>query len=223
MKRLLTLVLLSLVAIATAAEPDTITVTGVGAVYEVPDSARVSMGVSAEREDVTEAMNEVNMKIAAITDAIVAQGIPANEVQTSYFNLWQNNWYDGDDSRITFYANHNLDVLVTNIDTLSDVIEAVIQAGATSIGGIEFVVSDPSDVRSEARALAMADAMKSAAELADLSGYSLGRIISVREGSSNMNAYDLVARYESGYNVELGQERIRVALEVVFEMQVKRE
>lgn len=219
MKRLLVLLIASLVAIASAAEPNTVTVTGVGTVPQASDGAWINVGVSTEHPDISHAMAEMDAIIAAITDAVLDFDIPRTDIRTAYFNLWQTESYDSSKPRMVFYANHSLSILISDIDMLSYVVEAAIQAGANSINGIDFIVANASESLSEARKLAMEDARDAAAELAELSGYTLGRVISVRESNPDaILAYDRMYARGDSYGFEPGQENIRAVLEVVFEL-----
>src|SRR5690625_502182 len=166
MKRFITLLFFSLVAIATAAEPNTVTVTGVGTVYQAPDSAWLNVGVSTEQAEINDAMAEIDNVIAAITDAAMDFGIPESGIQTVYFNVWESQTYDTDEPQTMFYANHSLNIMISDIDMLPRIVEASIHAGANSINGIDFVISNSMDSFSEARAAAMDDARHTANELA---------------------------------------------------------
>lgn len=216
MKRFFLLLLLGLGAIANAAEPNTITVTGVGIVRQAPDSAWVDIGVSTQHADISHAMAEMDAIIAAITDSVLEFNVPRENIQTTYFNVWETESYDSDEPQRQFYANHSMSILIADIDMLSYIVEGAIKAGANSINGIQFIVSDVSSAASDARALAMADAENIANELADLAGHTLGRIISVRETSNSGAPHDTMRLYSDGYGIEPGEKSIHITLEVVF-------
>lgn len=65
----------------------------------------------------------------------------------------------------------------------SAVLGAATQAGANSVRGPQFQVSEQSPARSNARQLAVRDAQRNAAELARLSGVQLGPLLRISESS----------------------------------------
>ena len=62
-------------------------VTASGAVRVDPDTAIVNLGVQANAATGAEAMEQVNTSSAALTDALIAAGIAAEDIQTSGLSL----------------------------------------------------------------------------------------------------------------------------------------
>ena len=56
-------------------EPRKVTVIGTGEATGVPDTVTAVVGVEAEGDDVSTALNEANTKIKAVTDAVVKAGV----------------------------------------------------------------------------------------------------------------------------------------------------
>jgi uncharacterized protein YggE len=72
-------------------------------------------------------------------------------------------------------------VTVRALDTVGDVLDAVIEAGANNIWGVTFSLEDPKLAQADARTEAIADAKARAEALAGLAGIKLGPVMSVSE------------------------------------------
>jgi uncharacterized protein YggE len=65
-----------------------ISASGSGKVYVVPDMAYVYIGVHSEAADVASALADNNTQAQAISEALQAQGVAAEDIQTSAFNVY---------------------------------------------------------------------------------------------------------------------------------------
>jgi uncharacterized protein YggE len=168
----------------TTAIPGTITVVGEGKVTLEPDIARVTIGVETIADTVREASDQNNATVDAVLAALAAQGIAEEDMQTSGFSIFAERFgpegplAEGD---VRYRVSNNVMVTIRDLETVSAVLDAAIEAGANNIYGIEFKVDDPGESESEARAAAIDDANAKAAELAELAGVPLGSIVSVSE------------------------------------------
>jgi len=70
-------------------------------------------------------------------------------------------------------------VTVREIDTLGDIIDAAVDAGANTVNSVQFSIEDNTEAIEKAREEAVKDAKKQAKELADVSEVSLGEIQSI--------------------------------------------
>ncbi|MEJ2733424.1 MAG: SIMPL domain-containing protein [Anaerolineae bacterium] len=80
-----------------------------------------------------------------------------------------------------YRVSNMVNVTIRDLESVGDVLDAVVEAGANNIWGITFAVDDPSDALANARAGAIEDARARAGALAELSGVSLGPVMSVSE------------------------------------------
>ena len=69
------------------------------------------------------------------------------------------------------------------LDTISDVVDGALAAGATTLDGITFRVDDPSAAEAQARDAAMKDARTTADALAKAAGVSITGVASISEQS----------------------------------------
>ena len=78
---------------ATESQARSITVIGKGEAAGQPDEAHVTVGVDTFAKVVNEATNENESTIQAILAALTDEGIAAEDIQTSNYNLWAEQLY----------------------------------------------------------------------------------------------------------------------------------
>lgn len=176
--------LLSLPVAALAAPH--IKVTGQGQVAAAPDMATVTLGVTTQADTAQAAMEANSTELTRVMDRLSGAGIAPADIQTTGLQL-NPNWVqgEGDTRRIDGYTAENmLSVRVRQMDGLGGVLDAAVADGANTLNGISFDLADPKPVMDEARKRAVEDAMDRARQLADASGVTLGRIVSISEGGA---------------------------------------
>lgn len=171
---------------AVPANPRQVTVVGAGEVQGAPDTLTADVSVEAAAADVTTAMNQANDRQKAVLNALNASGVDAKDISTTQVSLQPQY---GDNSVITGYrASNSIRIKIRKLDTASQVLANVINAGgdATRLNSVSYSIEDDSKLVSDARARAFNDAKQRAQQYAELSGLSLGKIISISEapGSS---------------------------------------
>ena len=169
--------------------PRTITVVGEGKVNIRPDVARTNIGVEVVRNTVQEASAENRAALEAVLSALQAQGIDENDIQTTGFSVYAERYGpEGPlaESDVQYRVSNNVNVKIRDLESVGEVLDAAIEAGANNIYGVEFALDDMTDAQSQARAKAVDNTAVKAQELADLSGVTLGPIVSLSEiiGSS---------------------------------------
>jgi uncharacterized protein YggE len=169
-----------------AAGIPTVSVSGHGSVNVPPDTAWVSIGVDVIKPTLDEAQQEATAQAEAVIEAIKAAGVADEDIQTDYFsvNILRDYSEDADPTLITgFEIINQLRVTVRDTDTLGEILDAGVSAGANSIYGVTFYVDDQTAAASEARVEAVADARAKAEELASAAGMTLGPVIAIAEGT----------------------------------------
>ena len=195
MKKIIALmmVLAICLGIGTALAEQTITVSGTGETLVTADTAVVSVGVNVRKKDALEAQSGANEVIAAIRAALEAAGFNEEDISTGYINLYAVYDYSKDIEEIVAYnASSTLAVKVTDMGRVGEVIDLAFGAGANTLDGVSFSVSDDSAARAESLKAAVADAKEKAAILAEAAGLGEIEIESVQEG----NVYS----FDSGVN-----------------------
>ena len=233
MKRiLLTLLLLLTLVSATQAQETyrALTVTGSGSATGAPDLALVRLGVQTSDEDVLAAFTRSNDITAHIIEALLALGVERKDIQTSGLSLYQDRPYDPfsdvEDGTIIFWAQNSLSVTLRDISLVGEALGASVQAGANSIDGLSYGITDPTALEDSARELAVADARNRAEHLAALTGTQLGRVLNIDESSyqprpqTELRAFAMMAEAAGGgATVEEGQLSVRVELRITWELE----
>jgi hypothetical protein len=169
----------------------TITVTGSGKAYLEPDIAYVNIGVHTENKDVAEAVASNNKQTQDVTEALLDAGVEEQDIQTKNFNIYPQQKYDPQGQptgEIMYVVDNNVYVTVRDLDTIGELLSAAVKAGANSINGIQFDVSDNSEVLTEAREDAVEHAEAAAEDLAQATDVSLGEILSINTYGTNIPA-----------------------------------
>ena len=232
MKRiLLTLVLLLTVTAAAQAQdnPGTLSVTGRGSATGAPDLALVRLGVQTSDEDVLTAFTRSNDITAHIIEALLELGVERKDIQTSGLSLYQDRPYDPysdiEDGTIIFWAQNSLSVTLRDISLVGGALGASVEAGANSIDGLSYGMTDPTALEDSARELAVADARNRAEHLAALTGTQLGHVLNIDESSyqprarTELRAVAMMAEsLGGGATVEEGQLSVLVELRITWEL-----
>lgn len=170
---------------------ETITVVGQGSVRIEPDIAQVSIGVETSAETVGDAVADNESRMRAIMEALESLGIDAADIQTMNYSIQLNRTEvplpateEQPEGKASYVVTNMANVIIRDLDTVGDVLDAVIEAGANSIWGVSFSLDDPKPAQDEARVEAIADAEARAAALAELTGVTLGPVMSVSEVTS---------------------------------------
>ena len=233
MKRiLLTLALLLTLVSATQAQEAyrALTVTGSGSATGAPDLALVRLGVQTSDEDVLAAFTRSNDITAHIIEALLELGVERKDIQTSGLSLYQDRPYDPfsdvEDGTIIFWAQNSLSVTLRDISLVGEALGASVQAGANSIDGLSYGITDPTALEASARELAVADARNRAEHLAALTGTQLGRVLNIDESSyqprpqTELRAFAMMAQAAGGgATVEEGQLSVQVELRITWELE----
>lgn len=158
-----------------------VTVVGSGEVRGVPDTLTADVAIEVVAPDVTAAMNQTSDRQQAVIDQLGARGIDAEDISTTTVNLQPQY---GENSVITGYrASNSIQVTLRELDAASQTLAAIVTAGgnATRINSVSYSIEDDSELVSDARARAFNDAKNRAEQYANLSGLSLGKVVSISE------------------------------------------
>jgi uncharacterized protein len=212
-----------------SAAPYTINASGSGKVYITPDVAYVNFGVHTEADTVSEALRQNNAQSQAVAKSLSDGGIKTEDIQTSAFTVTPTQKYDenGNPTGKTVYVVENsVYVTVRDLGKLGQLLDSTVTSGANTVDGITFDVQDKTKALSEARHLAVADAMAQAKELADASGVKLGKLTSlnVYEDAGATPMYDVKTRQAAGVggetsvSVSAGQLIVKMVANLSYEI-----
>lgn len=155
-----------------------------------PDEASLTVGTQAKAATATQAVAANKLKTEKLLATIRAAGIRERDIQTQGIQLQPDYRWDampggqGRQTLIGYVAGNSVQIKTRNIDQLTSLLDALTTAGADTVYGPTFGISDPAPLRREARVRAMARGEAEATEYARNNGYSKVRLLSVEEGTS---------------------------------------
>jgi uncharacterized protein len=207
------------------AAAETISVSGVGRVTLPPDRASFSVGVQSMGTTVAAAVQDNNTRVAAIVAALRKLGAGDREIRTSQVSIYpQQDAQPNRAPRIVGYQVSN-NVTVTRPDPteVGRYLQAAVDAGANTVSGVSFTVSDPAKGRETGLQAAFADARAKADVLARAAGRTVGRALAITEGTAVTPPPYPFARAQAmemkmDMPIEAGAEELTFSVSVVFEL-----
>jgi len=201
----------------------TITVVGEGTANVEPDIAQAVIGVQISNRDLEAATSEAQQKMEAILMALQGQGVAEQDIQTANFNIFVER-LPGPEGQLTdellYRVNNDVRVIIRELDNISPVLNAAIEAGANNIYGVNFSVDDPSTGRAQAREEAVNNASSKAQDLARLANVQLGEIVRISEITGDrVIPFAQAEAFGGGGPIMPGQLEVTVRLEVVYAME----
>lgn len=210
----------------TTAPPRTITVSGHGRVTVQPDTAIVRFGVQTEAETAAEALETNSTQMTDVISATTNAGIANEDIQTQGLSLQP--VYESSDSTTGtpplsgYRASNIVQVTVRDISGLGELLDAAVAAGGNTIEGIQFVVSDQTELEAAAREAAINDAQQKAEQLVGLTNVELGEVQAITETGISSPAPIAFAVQDSaggGVPVQPGTQMIETWIQVTWAIQ----
>jgi uncharacterized protein len=212
------------VTTSTAQPTNTVTASGSGKTMAAPDEASMTFGVTKQNTNAKKALSEASAVAKDITSALKKQGIAAEDIQTSNVSIYPQQTDQSGKVVITGYqASISVTAKIKDIGTLGEIITAANEAGADTISGPSFTISEDSKYRAVAIDKAVADARKSAEAMAKAAGKSVGDVLSM----STANVTYPIPMSGGAYSakdaaasvpIEPGQLEVTADVTVVFEL-----
>jgi len=208
-------------------------VTGTGEVTVVPDIAVINMGVNVRMETLAEAQQQAADSMTAIMAVLESYNIDEKDIQTGNYYIspiW--NWDEENNNQYLagYYVNNTVTVKVRNTDNTGILIDDVVAAGGkyTVINGISFTVDDSEVYYTQARALAIANAVDKATQIAEATNVTLGEPTYIVDNSGRYSqiyyypAYDtttIKAEGASTTSISTGEVEISVSIQIVYDIE----
>lgn len=226
----------------TAPSYNTVSVTGEGEVFAVPDIATFSFTVSADAKTVNEAQEEVTKKMDAVLEAIKDLEIEEKDIKTTDYSVYPRYTYTqapctqfscppGRQVLEGYTASHNVMVKVRKTDDAGKALAVAGEKGATGLSSISFTIDDPEALKDEAREMAIKEARDKAKTLSKELGVRLVRVVSFydssegggvvpmyREGMAMEGSAKDLAVSQAAPQVPTGENKIKVVVNVTYEI-----
>lgn len=189
-----------------------------------PNLASLQFAVSRRAKKPKDAFRETHEAVKEVRAYLVKA--MAGEVAMSRINLYPISEYvSGRHQPAGYSAKVSFNVLLTNLDSMEDLLVGVVDAGANEIGSVDFRTTRLKEHRAEARRRAVAAAREKAENYCKAAGVSLGAVISLEDvnpsvlrGSGEGHTSSEVASDDSGPDHALAPGSITVgaAVSIVF-------
>jgi len=212
---------------ARADEPDkrTISLSATGAVKTTPDKVDITTGVTSEGQTARDALDKNTDAMTKVVAGLKEAGIEAKDIQTTNFSVSPvyEQRKEGQAAFITGYrVSNQVHITVRDTAKLGDILDKVVSLGANDIGSIAFGVSEPEDLKDEARKEAMRKAIADTKLYAQAAGVELGPVLSITEEDGGY-----VPRYAEAaapmamakdVPIEAGTATVQVKIRVTWEL-----
>ncbi len=181
---------------------NTISVTGTGDAYAVPDVATFSFTVNENAKTVSLAQSQATDKINSALKAVRDGGVADKDIQTTSYNISPHYDYQnaicpaiasvngtpvycppGKQTLTGYDVSQTITVKIRNLDKAGDLFASIGSLKVDNINGLTFSVDNPDTIQGQARSLAISNAKAKADTLASQLGVSLVRVVSFTEDS----------------------------------------
>lgn len=173
--------------LAAAAEPNTIAVSGMAEQEVAPDMAYIDVGINVRADDAETARTQESQIASQIRRALLGLAITDNDLQNTSYYLYQEYKVDRNGVRTAdkYVLDSSIKVTVKDLDKLSQVIDNVVEAGATNISNITYALSTQNIIQRQLLATAVENARDKAAVVANAGSRTLGNML-----SADINSFD---------------------------------
>jgi hypothetical protein len=201
-----------------------IVVTGEGSVRAAPDYALISGGVAVRAKTAQEAAAANAKLMTAVTGALRDAGIAQEDIQTSRYSIepiYAATQQNAESKLTGFSASNQISAKVREIAKVGDIIDRLIGAGATNIGGVQFLHADLSTALDGARRAAVADARRKAQLYAEAAGVRLGSVVWITEEPASTPPFPMAALRASSAAptpISAGEDTLRAQITVGFDI-----
>lgn len=186
----------------TATNTNTISFSGEGKIFAVPDIAVVSFSIITEAPTSKKAQDNNSEKSNQVIKFLKDQGIEDRDIKTSSYNVYpQYNYprpcplsdsqYDitypcvQNETKITGYqVNQTFEVKIRDLEKVSTILDGLVSAGANQVNNLGFKVDNEEGLKEQAREMAIKDAKEKANKLKKQLGIRLGKIVNYSEGGN---------------------------------------
>jgi hypothetical protein len=180
----LLIALASPVAAQEPAQPQTPVVVTVGeaVVRRAPDRAFVVVSVETRAKSPREAQRLNAEAMTAVQQRLAQARLPKEALRTTGYDLQQEfDFVQGRRVPREFVARNGIEVRLDDVVRTGEIVDAVVQSGATTVSGIRFDLQDRGGAEREALRLAVTDARARADAAAAGAGRTIDRVLKIED------------------------------------------
>lgn len=218
---------------------NTITVSGEGEVFAVPDVASLTFRMFEVSKDTDEAQRAVTEKTNIALERLKSLGIDEKDIKTIDYSIYPQYDYNqvaclsfpcppGRSELVGYEVSQTISVKLRDVERSGEVLGALGQVGADNISGLSFTIDDEDELVREARRLAIEDARAQARNLSKDLKVRLVRIVNFSEGGNYPMYYkaDMAlgmgggeeSRPASAPSLPVGENRIVSNVSITYEI-----
>lgn len=155
---------------------------GESIVRRTPDQAHISAAVESRAKNPRDAQRQNAEVMAAVQQRLAAAGVGKDAVRTLGYVMHQEvDVQNGRRVPREYVARNALEIRVDTIERTGEIIDAAVQAGATSISDVRFDLKDRVGAEREALRLAVVDARARAEAAAAGAGRTVDRVVRIED------------------------------------------
>lgn len=208
---------------------NTVTISGKGRVFALPDIATVSLGLRTEKKIVSLAHEENIKKINQLHEELKKINIPKEDIATTQYNVnLEYDWNEGKQNLRGYSINQSVSVKIRDFDKISKVLQIAGDLELNHVGSLNFMVDDINTFQIEARIDAIKDAKEKAKILAKEADIKLGKIVSINESTNTPYPQPYYKDYAMGESagstgavapqIEPGNQEVTIQLSITYEV-----
>jgi uncharacterized protein YggE len=210
----------------------TINVSGTGIVYAVPDVALVTFSAITEEGTINNALSKNKDKINRVYDFLARMSVPETDIKNIDFNVypkyeWQTKGIDltlypsGKRVIVGYEAVESLEVIMRDDNVIGKIIQGSIDAGASQVSDLKFVIKNEDELREKALNLAIEEARNKAQKIASSLGVKLGSPVGLLENYDNSDfAKNEKSTIGSGEKIQIfvGENKVESRVSISYEI-----
>ena len=155
---------------------------GEAIVRKAPDMAYVVLAVESRAKNPKDAQSQTATSMTAVQQRLAGAGIPRDAIRTIGLSLRQDfDIVGGRQVPRDYVARNGIEVRLDDIGRVGEIIDLVVQGGATSLDGVRFDLKNPAAAEREALSQAVADARARAEAAAAGAGRTIDRILRIED------------------------------------------
>lgn len=199
-----------------------ITVVGTSEISIPSDVAVMRINVTTKSKLAEKAVKENAERMNAIKKALQEEGYAKDTLKTDNYRLYKANRYEEKNEEEMYEVTHTIKISVEDLEKTGQIIDKVTKAGATDINSLAFTLKDTKKYRSKVLANAIIDAKNKAEVIAKTLNKKIVNIISVNEGTIDINPYRIESRMllaDNSTSIESEDTKISGEITIVFEIE----
>lgn len=205
----------------------TLSLSAYGETRTAPDMATISLGVQTDGPTAAEALRANAVKMNQVIAALKRGGIADKDIQTSGLNVSPQYVYQENlPPKLTGYqVSNQVTIAVHDLTKLGGAVDASVNAGANTVGGVSFGLEDSGKAENDAR-LAAVKALQAKANLyAQAMGYRVARLVNLSEGGGYAPpppmppmAFAKSVAADESTPFQAGELKVRIDVNATFEL-----